>query len=369
MIAALACVLSLLIGGPIDPPASAIAPTGKTIGEIEPRIAVQSLPAGATAMHVISQSGSYYLTGNISGATGKNGIQVLADNVTIDLCGFAVVGVTGGGDGFTGPGGSTYLKNTAVINGTVRGWPGSGINIPADNARFEKLRLSNNSLSGINTGTALGTSIADCQFIDNGGTGSGGGNLFTGSGCIVERCAFVSSLLTGSALGVSTADGSVVRDCVFNSVRGTCIAAGGQCVVERNMIVAGKAEGINVGAKSVVSNNTVSGTTANGITLNGQQCVARGNTLTNCAPGSTSFGGLVSSLNHHTIDGNSATFCGQGIRITGLGSIVIRNTARQNLNNFTIGSSNSVGPLVTVSLSGDFAAVANAGSPWANFVH
>lgn len=360
-------IVSLVFAGPLDPPAGTIASTGKSLAEVEPRISVQSLPSTGTAMYVISQPGSYYLAGNVNATSGKNGIQIAADNVTLDLCGFAVIGAAGAGDGITGPGGTTYLKNVSIINGTIRGWPGSGINVPTDNARFEKLRLSNNTLAGINAGVSLGTTVADCQFADNGG--SSGGNVFVGNACIVERCTFFSSSLTGSALGVSTADGSTVRDCIFNSVRGTNVSAGGQCVIERNTIVSAKGEGINVGTKSTVSNNTVSGSVGNGITLNGQQCVARNNTLTNCAQGSASFGGIVSSLNHHTIDGNSATFCGQGIRITGLGSIITRNTARQCLNNYTLSTSNSVGPLVTVSLSGDFAAVANANNPWANFVH
>ena len=60
--------------GDLDPPPGAIMPTMKTLTEIEPRTPVQALPGSETALHVISQSGSYYLTGNItairvSGAT------------------------------------------------------------------------------------------------------------------------------------------------------------------------------------------------------------------------------------------------------------------------------------------------------------
>src|SRR4051794_212724 len=49
---------------------------------------------------VISQPGSYYLTNNITGDPGKNGISVQADNVTLDLNGFALI--AGGGGNFRG---------------------------------------------------------------------------------------------------------------------------------------------------------------------------------------------------------------------------------------------------------------------------
>jgi hypothetical protein len=52
--------------------------------------AIASLP------FTITNSGSYYLTKNLTYSTGSAGITVSADNVTIDLGGFSLVG-TGGG--------------------------------------------------------------------------------------------------------------------------------------------------------------------------------------------------------------------------------------------------------------------------------
>lgn len=45
-------------------------------------------PGNATNQFIISQPGSCYLTGNINGVSGKNGILISASGVTIDLNGF-----------------------------------------------------------------------------------------------------------------------------------------------------------------------------------------------------------------------------------------------------------------------------------------
>lgn len=80
------------LAGDINPPPGSIGSTMKTLVEVEPRVAVQSLPGSATALHVISEPGSYYLTGNITGVADNRGIEVASDVVSIDLNGFSLVG-------------------------------------------------------------------------------------------------------------------------------------------------------------------------------------------------------------------------------------------------------------------------------------
>jgi len=127
-IAGVAALSRLAQAGPLNPPPGPIAPTGRTVQEIydkvartqvgfaEPRIPVQSLPGSATALHVISEPGSYYLTGNIQGVPAKDGIQIDADNVTLDLCGFAIQGVSGSGSGVSTPDGraGVWVRNGIV---------------------------------------------------------------------------------------------------------------------------------------------------------------------------------------------------------------------------------------------------------------
>ena len=75
--------------------------TMKTLEQIEPRTPISS------ADYVISNSGSYYLTSNLTAAAGQNGITVNADDVTIDLNGFTLTGSgADSGDGGRGSGGA-----------------------------------------------------------------------------------------------------------------------------------------------------------------------------------------------------------------------------------------------------------------------
>jgi hypothetical protein len=73
-------------------------------------------PGDATAEFVISQPGSYCLGSNVVGVSGKTGIRIDADSVTLDLSGFAMLGVSGSLSG--------VLINThihvAVRNGSIR---------------------------------------------------------------------------------------------------------------------------------------------------------------------------------------------------------------------------------------------------------
>src|SRR5437762_605503 len=103
------CATILLAGawfasaGNLNPPAGPVAPTGKTLTEIEPRTAVNAVntPPSATSLFTITQPGSYYLTGNIQGVATMDGVEIDASGVTLDLNGFALVGVAGSRDGVT----------------------------------------------------------------------------------------------------------------------------------------------------------------------------------------------------------------------------------------------------------------------------
>jgi hypothetical protein len=369
----MAAALAFALGGPIEPPAGAVGdsstsasgltPPYKTLGQIEPRVAVQTLAGSATAQFVIDRPGSYYLTGNITGTPGKHAIVIASDNVTLDLSGFALIGAAQAGDGINSSS-TSYYKNISVSNGTIRGWPGNGVNISADNSRLERLRISNNTLSGISTGTALGTVIQNCHLTDN-----AAGHIFTGANCVVEDCTLTTTSLLGSPIGINTADGSVVRRCTMQGIRGVAIQAGGSMTVENNTITGGKSDAINVGQRSLVRGNNISGNTGSGIILNGQACVVLENTLISNAPGSTIAGGIITTQNNHRIEGNALLSNGLGLKVTGNGSIVIRNTGRGNTTNFTISATNAVGPLVNVALGGDMSDVVNSNHPMANFSH
>src|SRR5678815_1587099 len=89
---------SVLAQGPLTPP-GAPAPTMKTLDQVEPRVAINATntPGDDDSLFKITQPGSYYLTGNITGVAGKHGIEIAASGVTLDLNGFDLVGVAGMG--------------------------------------------------------------------------------------------------------------------------------------------------------------------------------------------------------------------------------------------------------------------------------
>ena len=118
---------SLRAQGSLTPP-GAPAPGMKTLSQIEPRtpVATNTTPGDSGDSFVISQPGSYYLTTNILGASGKNGISISCGNVTLDLHGFTMQGVPGSLDGIVVAG--TYT-NTTVRNGVVTGWGNNGVDV------------------------------------------------------------------------------------------------------------------------------------------------------------------------------------------------------------------------------------------------
>ena len=69
------------MGGPLTPPAGPVASSMKPLSEVEPRIAVSAAntPGDGANLFRITQPGSYYLTGNVAGVAGKNGISIEAD--------------------------------------------------------------------------------------------------------------------------------------------------------------------------------------------------------------------------------------------------------------------------------------------------
>src|SRR5437868_1893082 len=55
------------VAGPLNPPAGPVAPSYKTLTEVEPRIAVNATntPGNSAYSYRITQQGSYYLTGDV----------------------------------------------------------------------------------------------------------------------------------------------------------------------------------------------------------------------------------------------------------------------------------------------------------------
>jgi hypothetical protein len=195
-----AALAALAKAGPISPPVGPVGSTGRTLLEVEPRIPVgpTTTPTSPSAVYRISQPGSYYLTGNVQGVSGKHGIEIAASNVTLDLCGFAIIG-TGSGNtrGISAEG---DIFGVTVLNGHVSGWSDIGILVGGSGALLSGLSSCNNA-SGILAGYSA--TVVDC--VATGNTASG---IYIDINCVGARCQARSN-----GTGFLLNQGSVYSEC------------------------------------------------------------------------------------------------------------------------------------------------------------
>ena len=220
----------------------------------DPRTPISSLPFKITA------EGSYYLTANLIATGSTAGITISADNVTLDLNGFALVG--GGSGNVTGINVPAAQKNILIRNGTVRGWTNGGINASnATNSVIQGIRLSNNTaqstffnIAGLSVGN--GSTVKDCLVANN--TNSHGisvGNACTVSGCVVrtnsvgvgiratDNCYVVGNISDSNGTGIAMGSGNRIESnsCTFNASAGILISSG----ATNNLVIHNSARGNN----------------------------------------------------------------------------------------------------------------------------
>jgi len=349
-------------------------------------------PGDPTAVFVISEPGSYCLGSNVIGEAGKNGIRIDADNVTLDLAGFGMLGISGSLNGI--------LINThfriAIRNGSISGWGSAGLEGTAGAlARIEDLRVDANVGNGLVINSS--SQVNNCIAVQNGGVG-----ILTSNDVVVTGC--LSS--TNGGHGIQAGTASTIKSCFANSNGGSGIAPSGvnsltvidcnthlntgagivgpnralitSCTAEDN-----RAGGIITGASSTVSNCNASGNTGDGIIVSVGSAVTgctasantgdgievnnlsrlEGNTCQGNGAGTADGAGVHVTGRANRIDGNTATSNDRGIDVDAGGNLVVRNDASLNATNYDIvacnTNSNVESPGPTFLLD----------RPWANFRH
>jgi hypothetical protein len=309
--------------GNLTPPGPPGA-TMKSLSQIEPRVPISSLPC------LISNSGAYYITTNLTGTAGTNGITVAANDVSLDLSGFALIGVSGSLDGIrVGLTGSDTYTNIAVFNGTIRNWDQNGFNSAYScyNARFERLQVAYNKGGGL-VGY-LFCLFRDCQAITNSSSG------LTGYNSIFESCNTVGN----SGDGIYASGGRVINcSSSYNAGAGVRAFNGGMatgCLCSQNA-----RSGIAIGTDSAALGNTCVGNNTSG---NGVEA------------------GILAFFGPGRIEGNHVSYgMGYGIMVSSGQTrvVVVKNTTAGNTNNiYSIPAGNDVGP---------WGKAATNTSPWAN---
>ena len=271
--------------GSLNPP-GAPAPTMKSLDQIEARVPISALP------FTIAASGSYYLTTNLTGVSGLNGISIgfNVNDVTVDLNGFTLIGVPGSLHGITSSG-----SRITVMNGIVRNWGSDGVNCaPDQNNVFKNLLAISNGITGLDIGTRG----------------------------LVENC----QAEANATHGIAVAGGSIVRNCLANhngNIGINCYNTGsvGSSATVTGCAAAQNSIGISIGANSFVSEN---------------------NLLNN------SFAGVNANFNGSRIEYNNFAFNYNGINTPAATNVIVRNSFTGNTNAAVLGiaAGMPVGPLI-----------------------
>ncbi|MFO0835566.1 MAG: right-handed parallel beta-helix repeat-containing protein [Phycisphaerales bacterium] len=330
-VAALAGV-ALVVAGPLNPPSGAVTSTYKTLTEVEPRIAINSsnTPGDADSVFRIRQPGSYYLTGNVTGASGKMGIEIEASYVTLDLNGFDVKGVTGALDGISCT--QADAIGIAVVNGKVRDWPANGIDCSSaivTGGRIEGVAAVGNGARGIAAGN--GFTLINCSSVNNTTTGidcayatvvtncvasgNGGVGMYSFGKCSFAEC---SASINGGYGFSAIAEGTTFTNCTANANTGDGFYLSNGCIVSECTSTYNQGSGylLSTRCKVLDSNAHLNGTSASGANIK------------------------VSGLDNHVV-GNSCSGASRGIQVTAQGNFISRNICSGSVTNWDIAAGNT----------------------------
>ena len=343
---------------PPGPPAASML----TLSQVEPRMPVDAThtPGDSSAEFRIFNPGSYYLTTNVvATGGGLSGILIQANNVTLDLNGFAVLAASNGNYGVYIQSG--FGTNVSVYNGVISGWVDAGIYCGGYGNTLERLTVSDNGI-GVQI-TAPGSVVRNSIV---------SGNTGMGIECLANNLTFEQLMVSSNNPGFffSGVASGVVRDCTANAN----VAAGVECDYSTNMTLQDLTTSQNSGygmnlygfQNSTVSDCKINGNASNtGVYLVGSSCFILGNSCS--GNGNSIFvQGANNQIDGNHVIGSNPTSVGIWINnATGItNNIVVRNfVTGYGANDYSFGPGQITGPIITSAVSG----IITNSNPWANF--
>jgi parallel beta-helix repeat protein len=338
------CLIRLSLGqGSLTPPGLP-APLFKTLQQIEPRTEINATntPGDGISIFRITAPGSYYLTANVTGVSGKSGIAIASNDVTVDLNGFELIGVAGSSTGIRTD--TTVTRGVMVRNGNVRGWGSNGIDLSVTRGPVvDHVTVADNSGIGL---LFAGGVVTHCTAVRNGSHGFTTSAISGGNGDSTRAAVFDGCSASANAGSGFTVNG-IARNCsaTHNGASGFSVFSGSVvgCYSSSNAV------GILAGSSTVVRDNSVTFNTTAGIQIVASTSAAevRGNTV----------GGTATSL--------------IGLDVQGAGNFIIGNYVSGCTDNYAIAAGNQVELLLSeipetievpakVTLVGDLTGVAGS---------
>jgi hypothetical protein len=307
---------------------------------------IESLP------FTISQSGSYYLT---QGLTGASGIVISASNVYIDMNGHTLSGSVG--NSVAGISTSAAYTNLTVVNGQITGWGREGINFSNSSAcKFDNLHISGNARDGLFSGK--NTVVSNCVSTTNSQDGIDVGESSVVINCIAEanindgiECdngsiCESSTCKSNTLVGIKSTASANIKNCqaVTNGTYGFQLGIGTEA--SSNGAIGNSSHGYFIQAGCKLTHNQARANTLNGFELSGGDIV-----LEHCSAISNSGSGFVNSYNlNHFIENTAIGNSIHGFNISGSSNLIIKNKASNNTTTgFTVTAPNILGTILTSS--------------------
>jgi parallel beta-helix repeat protein len=272
----------------------------------EPPILAEAQPIPSLP-YTINQPGSYYFTQNLTHTDRyTNAIEVNADNVTIDLAGYSLIGpsaTSGTSNGIHMNG----RRNVEIRNGTITGFGNNGV--------YEE-----------NQNDAKGHRVTGVRVVSNGGNGI----LLAGGGHLITSCtASLNCLAEGDWWGGIRCGYEATVTCnVVNANSSSGIVTDGGCMISENTIAGNSGVGINAFYGCTVTRNTISGN-FHGIYANADGILVKENTVR-----WTQDAGIFVRGTHNAIEENLTTACNVGIYFQTSGHFYANNRAFGNTLNY-----------------------------------